>query len=408
MHSPTQTITTPSHAPYAARRGWTIARPFGVHLVADFSLLFILVLITLNLAAGFLPYWHSDWPPWLHWTLAAAAALALFASVALHELAHALVARAQGMTVRRINLFVFGGVAEIEGRPPSPRAEFLIAVVGPLTSVALGVLCAWLGSSLAARGASSVVEDPEALLRDAGPLATLLIWLGPLNLILAAFNMIPGFPLDGGRVLRALVWWITHDLRKATAVAARVGQLFAWLLMGYGVFRMLGFAPLGMSGAPLQGLWLLMIGWFLNHAARSSYRQQLVQEALEDVAVGELMRSRVRTVSPALTVADLVRDFVLGAEEAAFPVVESDHALGIVGEAQVRTIPRERWASTRVDEIMTPIEQLHVLEPQDAALTAVRHLADHDPIPIVEGERFVGVARRSDILRWMSLQTSPV
>jgi Zn-dependent protease/CBS domain-containing protein len=388
---------TPDHASSDVQRGWVIARPFGVQLVANVSLVVLVAWVTFGLAVVLLPYWHPDWHAWLRWTLAVVAAFALLASVVLHELAHALVALAQGMKVRRISLFMFGGAAEIEGRLPSPRAEFLIAVVGPLASGALGVLCTYFGSSLAA-SASAMGGPPEESLRNAGPLATLLIWLGPLNMILGAINMIPGLPLDGGHVLRALIWWITRDMQKATAAASRVGQLFAGLLMGYGVHRMFG--------APAQGLWLLVIGWSLNRAASSSYHQETARYAVEHVAVGDLMRLHPATVLPTLTIAELVRDYVIGEKEAALPVVVEDRALGLVGAAQVRGVPWERWASTRVEEIMMPVQRLHVLDPQDAALTAVRHLDDHDPIPIVDRERFVGVARRSDLLRWLSLHSS--
>ncbi len=241
-----------------------------MQIVTDFSLVFLVAWITIHLAVGVLPDWHPDWPWWLHWTLATVAALALIASILLHELAHALVARTQGMKVRRIHLFVFGGVAEIDGRPPSPRAEIMIAMVGPLTSGVLGALCAGLGSALVAE---DPVADPTALLLGAGPVATLLIWLGPFNLFLAALNMIPGFPLDGGHVLRALVWWVTRDPRKGTAVAATVGQLFAGLLIGYGAYQMLD--------APVQGLWLLLIGAFMILPSGDRSRRGLAPEAEE-------------------------------------------------------------------------------------------------------------------------------
>jgi Zn-dependent protease/predicted transcriptional regulator len=394
-------------SPLTVRSGLPLVRPFGVQIVADFSLVFILALIAINLGAGLLPSWHPGWQPWLRWTVAVGAAVSFFISVALHELSHALVARAQGMRVQQIRLFIFGGMAQVEGEPKSPRAEFVMAAVGPLTSLAIGIFCSWFGATLASiRMEDPVLNEPEAVLRSAGPLATLLIWLGPLNLLLAAFNMIPGFPLDGGRVFRSLIWWVTRDLHKATKVASGLGRFVAWTMMALGIFMVFGFAPLGLTANPVQGLWFLLIGWFLSHAARSSYQQHLLQQALEDVPVRDVMRAHVQAVPPDLAVAELVRSYVMNEEDSAFPVVEQEHVLGLVGRQQVRQIPRERWADTQVSDVMVPVAKLHVMGPEDDALDAVRHLADQEAVPVVDHERFIGLARRRDVLRWLSLQAA--
>ncbi len=387
------------------RSGWTLGRPFGVAIVADYSLLLIFGLIALNLGSGLFPFWHPDWPVWLCWTVALCAAVAFVASIALHELCHALVAKAQGMSVRRIHLFVFGGMAEIQREPRTARAEFWMAVVGPLASIALGIGSAWLGGylTMARIDPDVLMADPSLLWRLARPGATLLLWLGPLNLFLGIFNLIPGFPLDGGRVLRSLLWWLTGNLRMATRVASGVGQGFAWLLMALGAFMLFGYSFPWLGGGPLQGLWVLLIGWFLNNAARMSYQQLVVQQTLESVRVRDLMRSRVETVDPDLPLSEFVRAYVMNTDQVSFPVLQAGAVVGLVRTNDVRTAPHERWEELRVRDVMVPRSQLHVIAPDDPALEALRHLAEHDPVPVVDHDHFVGVARRDDVIKWLAL-----
>ena len=248
------------------RPGFALGRLSGIELRVDWSLLFIFGLIAIDLGAGVFPRWHPDWGAGLCWAVALAAATAFFASVLAHELAHALMARRHGIAVPRITLFLFGGVAELAEEPRTPRAELLIAVVGPLMSLLVGG-AALLGAGLLASpdlpsGSMSTVES-VAVVEQLGPITTLLFWLGPVNIVLAVFNMIPGFPLDGGRVLRAILWWITGNATKSTRWAARSGQVVAVLMMGLGVV-------LALAGDFAQGMWLVLLGWFLHRAAASS------------------------------------------------------------------------------------------------------------------------------------------
>lgn len=409
-----QTDLAPSSEPETVRAtrsvqrsGWLLARPFGIPIVADYSLLLIFALIATNLGAAVFPAWHPRWEPWLVWIIAICAALLFFASVAVHELCHALVARARGMPVRRIQLFVFGGLAEIEGEPPSARAEFWMAIVGPIASLVLALASGWLGMYLALSRVDpeAVLLDPGAVWRNAGPFATLLLWLAPVNFFLGVFNLVPGFPLDGGRVLRSLIWWITGNLRKATRIASAMGQAFAWLLMSVGVFMVFGYAFPILGGGAGQGLWLLLIGWFLNNAARASFQQVLLQQALEDVTVRDVMRSRVETVDPALSLSELVRDFVMNTDQTSFPVVRGANVMGMIRTSDVRSVPRERWDEVQVADAMIPVTQLHVVAPEEPALEALRHLADHDPVPVVDHDRFIGVARRDDVIKWLALHS---
>ena len=247
--------------------GFALGRVFGIQVRVDWSLSFIFGLIVLDLGAGVFPRWHPDWSAPLCWGVALAAALLFFASVLAHELSHALVARTRGIAVPRITLFLFGGVAELAEEPRTPGAEFLIAIVGPLTSLAIGggaLLASGLLAGPLLSDATLTSLESAKLLEQLGPLPTLLLWLGPVNVTLGLFNLIPGFPLDGGRVLRALLWAITHDAAKATRWAARTGQLVA-------VFMIVGGGMLALGGSAIQGVWLALLGWFLYKAASNSF-----------------------------------------------------------------------------------------------------------------------------------------
>src|SRR5487761_356295 len=273
----------------------------GIEIHADWSLLIIFALISFGLATGLFPSWHPNWSPATAWITA------LVAAVLVHELSHALVGRAYGVQIRRITLFMFGGVAQMENEPPSWRAELSMAIVGPLTSLALGF--AFLGLASLVNGPVRI--DPSHLPRSLsalGPIASLLLWLGPINIILGVFNLVPGFPLDGGRVLRAVMWGITGVLHRATQRAARAGQFFAWLLMSAGLAMMLGLQMPLFGAGFVNGLWLAFIGWYLNNAALLSYQQLLIRESLEHIPVRRLMQTRFLRVDPQMHVGTLVNE----------------------------------------------------------------------------------------------------
>ncbi len=334
------------------------------------------------------------------------AALLFFFSILLHELAHALVANALGVPVRRITLFLFGGLAEMSDEPRSAKAEFFIAVVGPLTSFIIGGIAVLWGRSLVPPAARLMEENPLQALAMTGPLATLLLWLGPVNLLLAGFNLVPGFPLDGGRLLRALLWSTTGDLLKATRWAAHTGRAFAWLLMGGGVAMALGLSlPIFGTGL-LSGLWLLLIGWFLNNAAQAGYQQVLRRQTLRGVPVAQLMNSTVDQVPPDFSVQELVDTKILHSDQRAFPVVQDGSLAGLVCLEDIRRTPRERWAHHSVRDIMTPLPRLVTVGPQDDAEKAMSRLSEQNvsQIPVVgEQGRFLGIVRLQDVFKWMSL-----
>lgn len=385
--------------------GFRIGSILGIEIRLDWSLMIIFLLISLSLGAGLFPAWHPDWGAGLVWLTALVAAVLLIASILVHELSHALVGRAKGVPVRRITLFVFGGTAHLEEEPRAWRAEFWMAVVGPVTSALIGFACLYAGSALA--GELQVdPDDPFAVLSQLGPAATVLMWLGPINLLLAAFNLVPGFPLDGGRVLRALLWGITGDLYRATRWASALGRAFGIVLIGFGIAMFLGIRVPFFGTGPVGGLWLALIGWFLHNAALMSYRQLLAQRALEGVPVSRVMVSDVATVAPELSVEALIDDYVIAHDQRNFPVVRDGSLVGLVGMGQVRKVAPPDRAGTRVAEIMTPAEELATVEPGASAVEALETIARRglDPLPVVDHGKVRGLLRREDILKWLALR----
>ncbi len=389
------------------RTGHTLhlGRLAGVDVHADLSLLVIIFLIAFGLAGGLFPAWHPDWTPGIRWLVALLAAVAFFASVLLHELSHAVVARASGIGVGRITLFMFGGLAHLDEEPPSWRAELLMALAGPLASLILGAF--FVATGVALTGVQTLdPADPLGSLAEAGVLSTVLLWLGPVNLMLAVFNLIPGFPLDGGRVLRAIVWGATGDLRQATRLAALSGRTFAFLLMATGVLMGAGMTVPVFGTGFVNGLWLVLIGWFLNNAALSSYRQVVVREALGDVPVERLMRTQLVTATPSMLVSTLVDQHLMSSGQRSFPVEEDGRFVGLVCLRDLYRLPREAWHRVSVGEVMVPADRLAVVSPQAAATEALAVLDGRDvsQVPVVEQGRLAGLLRREDVLRWLMLQ----
>lgn len=387
------------------RSGFRIGRIFGIDINIDWSWLFIFLLVTWNLSAVF-GQLHSDWGLGLRWGVALIAALLFFASVLAHELAHSLMARAQGVPVRSITLFLFGGVSNIQRHPPSPSAEFLIAIVGPMTSIVLGVLFILISGARSGLLDAAMASPSEAV-AQLDPLSTLLLWLGPINIILGIFNLIPGFPLDGGRVLRSILWAITENLRRATRWASWVGQGIAWLMITSGIAMIFGVRIPFFGTGFVNGLWLAFIGWFLNTASAQSYQQVVVQDVLEGVPVGRLMRSNPPTVPPSSSVTSLVQDHIMGTDDHAFPVMDDGHLVGLVTLEDVRKVSRDDWDTTFVREIMTPADQLAATNPEEDADEALSRLRQRDvrQLPVLRDGKLAGLLRRRDIIQWLQLES---
>ena len=366
------------------QNSFRLGKVFGIDIDVHYTWFIVFALVSWSLAVGFFPQQFPGWSAGAYWLVGAVSSLLLFASVLLHELAHSLVAKSEGIPVRSITLFVFGGVSAIQREAANPRNEFLMAFVGPLASVLIGVLMGVLWIIL-----GQLNEQLQAI----------LLYLAIINLILAVFNLMPAFPLDGGRVFRAAVWWVTGSLTRATQIAAVVGRGFAYVMIFTGLF-------LTFTGNILGGLWLVLIGWFLNSAAETSYRQLIIREMLTGVRVREIMARDVPTLTRDVTVRELVGEYFLPRNIRALPVVHDSQLVGLVTLSDVRQVPQEDWNTTRVAQIMTPVENLHVLTAQDDASRALEVLGEQDlnQVPVVADGRVVGIITRGHIIGLLQLR----
>jgi Zn-dependent protease/predicted transcriptional regulator len=389
-------------------RGFRVGRLFGIDVRIDWSWAFIFVLMTWNLAAVF-ALWHPTWSPLEALVVAVAASLAFFLCILLHELAHSLAAQAYGTRVHSITLFLFGGVSDIEREPRSPGAEFITAIVGPLTSILLGVIFISLASAVTPLPAAAGTEEGRAALMRLGPFSTLLVWLGPINVVIGAFNLIPAFPLDGGRVLRAILWTMTGNLRRATRGAAAVGQVIGWLFIAAGIGMTFGlYVPFFGTGL-VGGLWIAFIGWFIQAAATQATARLALDDALTGMTVAHLMQPDATAVPPALSVASLVQDYLVRGTDRALPVTRADELLGLVGISDVRRVPADAWSTTAVSDVMRRVNELSIATPDQMVAEAFAKMArlDVDQLPVVSEGRLVGMLRRRDVARWLELAWTP-
>jgi Zn-dependent protease/CBS domain-containing protein len=383
------------------RDGIRLGRLFGISLTLDFSWILIFLLITWNLTAMFWQ-WHPEWGM-ANLGVAVAASLLFFASVVAHELGHALVATAWGLPVREIRLFLFGGVSDIEREPPSPLAEFVIAIVGPAVSFVIGLTCVALSGLFLRNGDLS---DPGALIAGLDPLRTIILWLGPINLIIGTFNLIPGFPLDGGRVLRAALWRITGNLRRATRWASATGQAIGWSFVLLGIAMLFGARVPFFGHGTGSGIWLALIGWFLSSAAARSYQGLVVQETLEGVTVNQLMRRSGPEVEADTTIGAVVSELLTRAGETVLPVFHDGVLVGLVSATDVRRAPRESWPFTPVVSVMTPREKLVTVSPSDSAASAMKTLVERnvEQVPVIADGQLVGMLDRNAVARWLEME----
>ncbi len=354
---------------------------FGFQIRVDPSWLIIAALIVWSLATGYFPERVPDLSRADLFALSIVAMLGLFAGLILHELAHSLVARRFGLGVGGITLFLFGGVAELEQEPESAVSEFWIAIAGPIMSVAIaGVF--WLAAGTAAAAGASQ------------GLVALFDYLAAINLILALFNLLPAFPLDGGRVLRAVLWRVKGNVLQATRLASLSGTLFGYAFIALGLFAL--FSGAGVIG----GLWPILIGLFLASAARGTYQQMLMRQSLGGRTVGQLVTSAALTVAPGRTVRDLVDDIMLGHGVGFVPVVEDGRAIGFVDTATVRGVDRENWDTIRVEDIFVPLDNAARAAPGEPLETLLKRITSSGRRKyIVEDKgRFVGVITLSDLI----------
>ena len=365
-----------------------VGRIAGISIGLHYSWFIIALLIALSLAQHFravAPQWSSI----VVWMAAVVTGLLFFAALLLHELAHSLLAKARGLRVRAITLFALGGVSQIETEASDAKSEFWIAIAGPVTSVVIGLVV--LGTAW--------VNGWKTGTEPATPVISVLVWLGYINIMLAVFNMIPGYPLDGGRVLRAVIWWITRNADRSTRLAAQVGQAVAFLFILSGLFRFF-------VGANFGGLWLAFIGWFLLDAARSSYVQVELMTGLRNRRVADIMDRDYATVEGHLSLQDFVDEYVLRTGRRCFVVVQNDRVSGLITTHEVKGVDRDSWSQTSVQSVMRPLSQLRTVAPDTPAIHALELMSreDMNQLPVIFDGHLQGVFSRGHVLRFLSTQ----
>jgi Zn-dependent protease/CBS domain-containing protein len=357
-------------------------RIFGIEIGIHYTWLFIFVFFSWTLAQLYFPQQYPGWSTTAYWVTGIIAALLIFVSVLLHELAHSLVAKRRGMAVKSITLFILGGVSNLEDEPEKPGVEFTMAIVGPVTSLVLAVIF-W--------GLARLTPNPGT------PVGAILSYMAIINLFLGIFNLLPGFPLDGGRVLRSIIWSSTNSLIRATNIATRIGQFFGWALIGVGIFLMI-------SVSFFNGLWVAFIGWFLNSSADASRKEVTLRERLSHIKVKELKNLSAETIDPKTTVAEMVENIFTKRHGRAVPVCQEGKLAGIVTITDVKKIPQPRWAETPVEQIMTR-DALYAVSPEDNLYTVMRLIAEHDinQVLVKRQEQCAGLLSRADIIHYLQV-----
>ena len=361
------------------RLGRIAGIPIGLH----YSWFIIAALITLSLAAHFRST-QPDWDTPIIWVISVLTALLFFVTLLAHELAHAIVAQTRGLPVHSITLFALGGVAQIEKDATSARTEFAVAVFGPITSLVIGFACIGVAWSMG----WSVADG------TGGPVGAVLGWLGSINVVLALFNLIPGYPLDGGRLLRALLWRIYDDVDRATRNAARVGQAVGVIFIAWGLLQFF-------AGAGFGGLWLAFIGWFLLTAAQASYAQVTIAETLRGVRVRDVMTEDCVTVDAAANLQSLVDDLLLRTGRRCVVVKSHGRVLGLVTPNEVRGVSRDQWQDVTAGDVMRPLNQLKTVRPDTTATEAFTTMSREDinQLPVVSDGHLEGIVTRGHILQ---------
>jgi Zn-dependent protease len=372
---------------------WRLFRLHGIPISVDASWLIILALVTFSIAANIpalLQRFYGDAAPfvspWEYWVVGFITALTFFGCILLHELGHAVVARARGMRIHGITLFLFGGVAEIGDEPTTAKTEFLMAIAGPVVSLILGI-----GFGLLARVGYVAGWHPLVVLACS--------YLGIINLVIFAFNLIPAFPLDGGRVFRSILWGATGNLRRATYIASLVGQVFAWLLIGWGLVQIF-------TENWLNGIWSALIGMFLNTAAQSGYRQLLLRQVLHGEPVRRFMNPEPIIVPPWLDLEHWLEDYVYRYHRKLFPVASNGHLEGIITTQSLSRIPRAEWRLHTVGEVMQRDIRPLTIAPDADALDALAKMqrTGISRLLVTEGDHVVGIVSLKDLLRFLNLK----
>ncbi|MFQ6617350.1 MAG: site-2 protease family protein [Fidelibacterota bacterium] len=368
------------------KKRFNIFKILGFQISLDYSWFIIFALIIWTLSAGYFPRLYPNLDRSTYLIMGVIAAVLLFISVLFHELSHSYVARSVGIGIKGITLFIFGGLAQLTQEPDKASKELKVAVAGPLASIFFALflkLLTFIPTWIISFELSAVFE-----------------YVAMLNLILAIFNLIPGFPLDGGRILRAIIWERTKNLRRATDIASKVGKIFAFLLIIFGIFSIF-------YGSFIAGLWYIFIGIFLHQAADISYRQVAYKDMLTGVAVADLMSQNVITVDEDISAQELVNKYFFRYRYDIFPVVSGDILRGVVSLDEVKEVPREKWDTVTAGEIMTPVSEGIILHPEDDAVDALMKMVKDGMgrLPVVSKGYLVGILTRRDIMDLLKIKT---
>ncbi len=362
------------------RHSIPVGRISGISIDLDYSWFLILGLLAWMLAVGYYPAEFPHWERSEYWLLGIATALMLFASVLIHELAHSMVAKSFGLSVPRITLFIFGGVSQIAAEPSSAAVEFWIAVAGPLTSFVLAAIFWLIAPHLAA----------------SPPLYAFAKYLAYINFILGLFNLIPGFPLDGGRVFRAIVWRITGKYQRATTIAATTGRFFGFLLIFLGVWQVL-------AGNLINGLWIAFIGWFLESAAGSQLQTEVVRSLLGQHKVLDAMKHDFVQVPGDVPLQEIIDKHILTGGTRYLLVNSNGGPAGMVTISGIGKVPRSEWPTTTASQVMVPIQELATTRPDAGLWTALEEMGRDgvNQLPVVDGGKVVGIVSRDDVLHYL-------
>ncbi len=359
---------------------------FGFKVHVDISWVLLAVLVTWSLAVGYFPVRYPDLTPVAYWWMGVVGLLGLAFSIVFHELSHSLVARHFRIPIRGITLFIFGGVAEMDEEPPSPRAEFFMAIAGPIASFALAAAFYGVAAAAEARALPVTVSGVAD-------------YLALINLILGGFNLVPAFPLDGGRALRAALWHWRGDYRAATRQAAQMGSTFGLFLIAVGILNFIG-------GNVVGGMWWCLIGLFMRGAAGASVYQLATRKALEGETVARFMSTPVISVPPDLTLDRFVEDYVYVYHHDFFPVVDGDRPLGGLTTKQVAAIPRDAWHRAQAGEVMIPMDRANTIGPDADAIRALSLMQStgNSRLMVVQDGRLVGIISLKDLLKFFALK----
>lgn len=357
-----------------------VGKPFGIPVLLHYTWFFIFALITYSLSSEYFPHYYPLWEEWLYWVVGVATSILIFTSLLAHELSHSLVSSFFRIPVRSITLFIFGGVARIEREAGRPKEEFLIAISGPVSSLFLGGLFWFIWQFLAP-------FNP--------PLGALAFWLFRINILLAFFNLLPGFPLDGGRVFRSLIWHFTNNYTLATRYALFFGRGVAFLFILGGLFSIFFRRDF------FNGIWLMFLGLFLFHAVQISGRQIFLRDKLFGVKVGEIMSKEIPAVPSHLTLKELVENYVLPKGQEYFLIVEGERILGVITLEEIKATPQELWASTPVLKAMSP--KLKTVSPKDDLITIYGMIEEEgiSQIPVIEEGKVVGMITKEIVYRFI-------